>query len=273
MIFDVLTIFPEFFSGPFDHGIIRKAREAGLMEARIHNLRDYTEDRHQVVDDRPFGGGEGMVLKPEPIFRAVESLWGPEARSNPAGRIILLSARGRLLNQACAQELAYYERLMLICGRYEGVDERIADELVHEEICIGDYVLTGGELPAAVLVDCVTRLLPGALGHELSNVRESFCPEGEGLNQASGLAGARPGRGMVLGILDCPHYTRPAEFRGMKVPDVLMSGHHEEVRRWRRKKALEKTLRYRSDLIERAALSKEDRELLLEIHEERTSQP
>lgn len=256
MIFDVLTIFPEFFTGPFDHGIIRKAREAGLMEVRIHNLRDYTTDRHQVVDDRPFGGGEGMVLKPEPIFRAVESLWGEDARSNPAGRIVLLSARGRLLNQARAAELARCERLLLICGRYEGVDERVAEALAQEEICIGDYILTGGELPAAVLVDCVTRLLPGALGHELSAVRESFCPEGEG-----------------AGLLDCPHYTRPAEFRGMKVPDVVLSGHHEQVRRWRRKKALEKTLENRPELVERAALSKEDRELLLEIHEERTSKP
>jgi tRNA (guanine37-N1)-methyltransferase len=256
MIFDVLTIFPEFFNGPFDHGIIRKAREAGLVEIRVHNLRDYTVDRHQVVDDRPFGGGEGMVLKPEPIFRAVEELWGAlageGARSQPGGRIVLLSARGRLLNQAAAARLARFQRLMLICGRYEGVDERVAEHLAHEEICVGDYVLTGGELPAAIVVDCVTRLLPGALGHELSAVRESFCDEGEG-----------------GGILDCPHYTRPAEFRGMAVPEVLVSGHHEQVRRWRRKKALEKTLDNRPEFLQRVPLGDEDRELLLEIRQER----
>src|SRR5512140_3013336 len=178
MVFDIITIFPEFFAGPFEHGIIRKGREAGLMDIRIHNLRDFTSDRHQVVDDRPFGGGEGMVLKPDPLFRAAEEIWGPDPRSRPGSRIVLMSARGALLNQPRVVELAQYERLMLICGRYEGVDERVADSLAHEEICIGDYVLTGGELPATVLVDCVTRLLPGALGHELSSVRESFS-EGE----------------------------------------------------------------------------------------------
>ncbi len=250
MVFDILTIFPEFFVGPLNHGIIRKAQEAGVVQVQVRDLRDFTRDRHRVVDDRPFGGGEGMVLKPEPIFAAVEALWGNASRSEKQ-RIVLLSAQGRLFNQSRAAQLAEYERILLICGRYEGVDERVAEHLADEELSIGDYVLTGGELPAAVVVDCVTRLLPGALGHELSAVRESFsAPE-------------------VGGIFDCPHYTRPAEFHGLRVPEVLLSGHHEQVRRWRRKKALEKTVRNRPDILERAALSAEDRELLLEIHEEK----
>ena len=255
MLFDILTIFPGFFAGPLEHGIVRRAREAGLIEVRVHNLRDFTSDRHQVVDDRPFGGGEGMVLKPEPIFAAVETLWDTKPRSDPRRRVILLSAQGRLLTQRRAAQLATCERLLLICGRYEGVDERVAEDLTDEELCIGNYVLSGGELPAAVVVDCVTRLLPGALGDELSAVRESFA--------------FAAGSGTVGGILDWPHYTRPAEIRGLRVPEVLLSGHHEQVRRWRRKKALEKTVRNRPEILELVRLSEEDRQLLEEIHQER----
>jgi tRNA (guanine37-N1)-methyltransferase len=255
MLFDILTIFPEFFAGPLDHGIIRKAREEGLIDVRIHNLRDFTADRHRVVDDRPFGGEEGMVLKPEPIFAGVETLQAAAAVKAERRRVVLLSARGHLFNQARAAQLARLEHLILICGRYEGVDERVAEHLADEEICIGDYVLTGGELPAAVVVDAVSRLVPGALGHELSAVRESF--------------GAPAAVGDAVDILDCPHYTRPADFRGMQVPEVLVSGHHEQIRRWRRKKALEKTVRNRPELLERVNLTPEDRLLLLEIHEEK----
>jgi tRNA (guanine37-N1)-methyltransferase len=249
MLFDILTIFPEFFAGPLDHGIIRKAREGGVIQVRVQDLRAFTTDKHQVVDDRPFGGGEGMVLKPEPVFAAVEALLAASPAPAEGRRVILLSARGHLLNQARAAQLARFEHLVLICGRYEGVDERVAEHLAGEELSIGDYVLTGGELPAAVVVDAVSRLLPGALGHELSAVRESF-------------------GGAAMDILDCPHYTRPAEFRGLAAPEVLLSGHHQQVRRWRRKKALEKTVRNRPELLERVTLTTEDRVLLLEINEE-----
>lgn len=250
MIYDIVTIFPEFFRGPFEHGIIRRAREEDLIDLRIHDLRHYTTDKHRTVDDRPFGGGEGMVLKPEPLFAAVESILGDvtvERRAQTA--IVLLSAQGKLLTQAVAQSLAEQQRLVLLCGRYEGVDERVAEHLATLELSIGDYVLTGGELAAAVVVDVVTRLLPQALGDERSVVEESFAVHPEARITAGG-------------ILDCPHYTRPADFRGYKVPEVLVSGHHEEVRRWRRRKALEKTRRHRPDLLARAQLSEEDRRLL-----------
>jgi tRNA (guanine37-N1)-methyltransferase len=227
MIFHVLTIFPEFFRGPFEHGVVARACEAGAVEVRIHNLRDWTSDRHKTVDDRPFGGDEGMVLKPEPIFRAVESIWGER---QPGRRVVLLSAQGRLFNQAIARRLAGEAELLLISGRYEGVDERVAEHLADEEISIGDYVLSGGELAATVVIDSVARLLPGVLGNEASARRESFSGE--------------------VGILDCPQYTRPAEFRGWRVPEVLLSGHHEEIRRWRGCAALEKTRRHRPDLLE-----------------------
>jgi len=250
MIYDVVTIFPEFFSGPFDHGILRRAREEGLIDIRLHDLRHYTTDKHRSVDDRPFGGGEGMVLKPEPIFAAVESVLSDQTIEKRARTtIVLLSAQGRLLNQRLAQSLAAEERIVLICGRYEGVDERVAAHLATHELSIGDYVLTGGELAAAVVVDAVTRLLPEALGDERSAVDESFSASPEARISAGG-------------ILDCPHYTRPADFRGHKVPEALLSGHHEEVQRWRRRKALEKTRRNRPDLLERAALSEEDRAYL-----------
>jgi tRNA (guanine37-N1)-methyltransferase len=229
MKFHVLTIFPEFFRGPFEHGVVAKACESGLVSVRIHNLRDWTQDRHKTVDDRPFGGGEGMLLKPEPIFDAVEAIW-PE---RPAGaKVVLLSAQGRLFDQAMARELIAAGELLLICGRYEGVDERVAETLADEEISIGNYVLSGGELAAAVVIDTVARLQPGVLGNEASTVWESFSGNGHGAN-----------------LLDCPQYTRPAEFRGSRVPDILLSGNHEEIRKWRRKAAEEKTARMRPDLL------------------------
>ena len=253
VIFDIVTIFPDFFAGPFDHGIVRRARAAGLAEICIHDLRNFTTDKHRTVDDRPFGGDEGMVLKPEPIFAAVESLFSDqptEERRQTA--VVLLSAQGRLLNQRVAQELAQRPRVVLLCGRYEGVDERVAEHLATMELSIGEYILSGGELAAAVVVDTVTRLLPGALGDARSAVEESFAAHPDATVSAGG-------------ILDCPHYTRPADFRGRKVPEVLLSGNHEEVRRWRRRQALAKTRRNRPDLLERAALSDDDRALLKEL--------
>jgi tRNA (guanine37-N1)-methyltransferase len=231
MKFHVLTIFPEFFRGPLEHGVVARAAESGILSVQVHNLRDWTFDRHKTVDDRPFGGGEGMVLKAEPIFLAVESIL-PERE---AGRkVILLSAQGRLFDQPAAKRLSGCEELLLICGRYEGVDERVAEHLADEEISIGDYVLSGGELAAAVVIDAVARLLPGVLGNEDSAVFESFT-----------------GKDGQLGVLDCPHYTRPAEFRGWSAPEVLLSGNHEEIRRWRGRAAREKTARLRPDLLEK----------------------
>jgi tRNA (guanine37-N1)-methyltransferase len=232
VIFHVLTIFPEFFEGPFAHGVIKRARDAGLVEIRIHNLRDWTWDRHKSVDDRPFGGGEGMVLKPEPVFQAVESIWGER---RPDQKVVLLSAQGRLFDQGVANRLSRESEVLLICGRYEGVDERVAAHLADDEISIGNYVLSGGELAAAVVIDAVARLLPGVLGNESSAAFESFQETGHG-----------------EGLLDCPHWTRPADFRGWKAPDVLLSGNHEEIRRFRKDSALEKTARLRPDLLARA---------------------
>ena len=225
MVFHVVTIFPEYFRGPFDHGVVAKAREAGILEIRIHDLRDWTFDRHRTVDDRPFGGGEGMLLKPEPLFLAVESIW---PQRGPGRKVVLLSAMGRPFDQSKAREFADCPELLLICGRYEGVDERVAGHLADEEISIGDYVLSGGELGAAVIVDSVARLLPGVLGNLDSALNESFSD------------GAK---------LDCPQYTRPADFRGWKVPGELLSGNHAEIRRWRSKAALDKTGRLRPDLL------------------------
>lgn len=226
MTFHVLTIFPEFFRGPFGHGVVARAVEAGLLTIRVHDLRDWTHDRHRTVDDRPFGGGEGMLLKAGPVFDAVESVW-PERSEEQ--RVVLLSAQGRRFDQTAARRFAGLKELFLICGRYEGVDERIAGHLADEELSIGDYVLSGGELAAAVVVDCVARLLPGVLGNEDSAVRESFGEDG---------------------LLDCPQYTRPADFRGWTVPEVLLNGNHEEIRKWRKAAALEKTRRNRPDLLQ-----------------------
>jgi tRNA (guanine37-N1)-methyltransferase len=253
MRFDLITIFPEFFAGPLDHGIVRRAREAGIVQIHVQDLREFTKDRHKTVDDRPFGGGEGMVLKPEPLFEAVEKLlehsMGDSAQEptlTAGTAVVLLSAAGKLFTQETARRLAKLERIVLICGRYEGVDERVAQHLATEEISVGDYVLSGGELPAAIVLDAVTRLLPGALGNEASTENESFrkleADESIPVASNSHLHKARL-------LLDYPHYTRPAEFRGWKVPDVLIGGHHAEVAKWRAQQAAEKTRRNRPDLL------------------------
>lgn len=259
MRFDIVTIFPEFFRGPLDYGIVRRAREARLVETHVHDLRDFTQDRHRIVDDRPFGGGEGMVMKPEPIFGAVESLLGEIASKRGAGTaIVLLSAAGRLFHQQTAREFAKLDRIVLICGRYEGVDERVAEHLATDEISIGDFVLSGGELPAAMILETVTRLLPGALGNEDSARNESFsAAEVATANVELPIAG-RAKQEVVRGILDYPHYTRPPSFRGWQVPEVLVSGNHEEIRRWRRTQALEKTRRNRPDLLAKATGTRAD---------------
>jgi len=263
MKIDILTIFPDFFRGPLDYGIIRRARESGLVTIEVHDLRAFAHDRHRTVDDRPFGGGEGMVLKPEPIFECVEMLNVTPRGQRMAGRstesIILLSAQGQRFDQNVAQALAALERIILICGRYEGVDERVSDFLADREISIGDYVLSGGELGAAVIVDTVTRLIPGAVGNEASTQQESFTmqPELKGDGPTSTCASG--------GLLDYPHYTRPADFRGMAVPEILVSGNHDGIRLWRRRAALEKTMRNRPDLLNWAALSEEDKKLLAQI--------
>ena len=261
---DIVTIFPDFFRGPLEHGIVRRACEMGLTEIRIHGLREFTHDRHRTVDDRPFGGGEGMVLKPEPVFECLESLGvaDREARKNGSAResVILLTPQGERFTQAVAQELAQLNRLVFICGRYEGVDERVAEFLADRELSIGDYVLGGGELAAAVVIEAVTRLLPGAVGNEASTRQESFTTSTE-VERAPG-ADSTCGSG---GLLDYPHYTRPAEFRGMTVPEVLMSGNHDDIRRWRREQALRKTLAKRPDLLDGAALdmlNENDRKIL-----------
>jgi tRNA (guanine37-N1)-methyltransferase len=294
MRFDIVTIFPEFFAGPLDYGIVRRAREAQLVNVHVHDLRAFTHDRHRTVDDRPFGGGEGMVLKPEPLFEAVESLVGEGIQTveetehaahteavgkrftvnahrernavpqrneatpltSPGTAIVLLSASGKLFRQDTARRFAQLERIVFLCGRYEGVDERVAEHLATDELSIGDFVLSGGELGAALIVDAVTRLIPGALGNEDSTLNESFSAlENAGSEEVVSAghpspfayAQGQPVTGQLL--LDCPHYTRPAEFRGWSVPDVLMGGNHEEIRRWRREKALEKTRRNRPDLL------------------------
>jgi tRNA (guanine37-N1)-methyltransferase len=229
VIFHVLTIFPDFFVGPFAHGVVKRAQDAGILEIRIHNLRDWTFDRHKTVDDRPFGGGEGMVLKAEPVFLAVESIWPVRG---PGQKVVLLSAQGAVFDQAAANRLCHEGELLLICGRYEGVDERVALHLADYELSIGDYVLSGGELAAAVVIDAVARLLPGVLGNERSAAFESFQETGH-----------------AEGVLDCPHWTRPADFRGWKAPEVLLNGNHEEIRGFRQRTALEKTSRLRPDLL------------------------
>jgi tRNA (guanine37-N1)-methyltransferase len=258
MKFEILTIFPDFFRGPLDYGIVRRAREAGLIEIGIHDLRT-------------FGGGEGMVLKPEPIFDCLETLnvaprrerMGQDARET----VILLSPQGELFTQLVAQKLMSRERVTLICGRYEGVDERVSEYLADREISIGDFVLSGGELGAAIIVDAMSRLVPGALGNAASSQQESFTANA--IDSGARVSGEPPsstcGSG---GLLDYPHYTRPAEFRGMPVPEVLVNGNHDEIRKWRRRCALRKTLRNRPDLLRDAELSKEDRKLLQEVEQE-----
>jgi tRNA (guanine37-N1)-methyltransferase len=285
---DILTIFPSFFSGPLDHGILSRAIASGAVQVVTHDLRDFTHDRHRTVDDRPFGGGEGMVLKPQPIFDCVESLSyisqidtleiegsnsiigiAPKStRDTSRQSVVLLSAQGKPFTQATAHRLARLDRMVLICGRYEGVDERVADLLADQELSIGDYVLSGGELAAAVVLDATVRLLPGVLGHADSARYESF-----GVNDVQpgdpedgktpdGVPRSTHGAG---GILDYPHYTRPADFRGASVPEVLANGDHTSIRRWRRQAALAKTLRNRPDLLARAPLTDEDRAFLASL--------
>ena len=261
---DIVTIFPDFFRGPLDYGITRRAQEMGLATIQVHDLREFTHDRHRTVDDRPFGGGEGMVLKPEPLFECLETMGLAKREERIAGRVkesvVLLSAQGQRFTQKVAAELALLDRVIFLCGRYEGVDERVADFLADRELSIGDYVLSGGEMAAAVIVEAVMRLLPGAVGNEASTQQESFTADAK----VKGSGGADSTCGSN-GLLDYPHYTRPAEFRGMVVPDALMSGNHEQIRRWRRQRALEKTLRNRPDLLEGAVLSKEDSKFLTSI--------
>jgi len=229
MNFHVVTIFPDFFGGLFDCGVVGRAIRDGVIGMQVHNLRDWTSDRHKTVDDRPFGGGEGMLLKPEPLFEAVESIWPQPA---PGRRVVLLTPQGRLFRQEIARELSQCRELMLLCGRYEGVDERVAEHLADVELSVGDYVLSGGELAAATVIDAVARLVPGVLGNEESAIRESFASEG---------------------ILDWPQFTRPAEFRGWSVPPVLLGGNHAEIRRWRKQAAVKKTARLRPDLLAKQA--------------------
>jgi tRNA (guanine37-N1)-methyltransferase len=277
MRFDLVTIFPEFFAGPLDHGIFRRARETRLIDVNIQDLRVFTKDRHRTVDDRPFGGGEGMVLKPAPLFEAVESLLGHsvgDAEQRPAPdpktAIVLLSAAGTLFDQSTARRFATLDRILFLCGRYEGVDERVAQHLATQEISIGDFILSGGELPAILILDAVTRLLPGALGNEASSQNESFSetqasadpvwaphavpatpptsPLYPSPRQAS-LTTSQQSPVTNHPLLDFPHYTRPADFRGWTVPEVLIGGNHAEVAKWRRAAALEKTRRNRPDLL------------------------
>jgi len=264
MRFDILTIFPDFFGSNFEYGILSRAIHEGLVEVATHDLRAFTHDRHRTVDDRPFGGGEGMVLKAQPIYEALDSLGLAcrEQRVPERETVILLSAQGRPFTQKLAQELAAVERVVLVCGRYEGVDERVNQLLCDREISIGDYVLSGGELAAAVVVDAVVRLLPGALGHPDSSRFESF-----GSADAAPAAedGTPPTTHEAGGILDYPHYTRPAEFQGVMIPETLMGGNHDAIRRWRRRMALEKTLQNRPELLEQAELSEDDRKILAEL--------
>jgi tRNA (guanine37-N1)-methyltransferase len=243
MRFDILTIFPEIFESPFEYSILKRASEAGLIDIGITNIRDFAVDKHRMTDDYPYGGGSGMVMKPEPIVRALRHIEENHGR----GRVILLSASGRRFDQDMARRLSLEGHLVLICGRYEGVDERVRESFVDEEVSIGDYILTGGEFPSMVIVDAVSRLIPGVLGCSESTTDESFS----------------------MGILEYPQYTRPPDFEGMKVPDVLLSGNHAEIARWRRREAMRKTLLVRPDLLEKAELSEEDKDILRKIESEK----
>ena len=292
MRFDLVTIFPEFFAGFFAHGILRRAQAEGLVQIGVHDLRAFTHDRHRTVDDRPFGGGEGMVLKPEPLAEALESIGVgtrthtdqttlghdfshaeqpafQEAALAPATRsaVILTSAQGRRFDQSIARQLAQLDRIVLICGRYEGVDERINELFCDMELSIGDYILSGGELAAAVVLDATMRLIPGVLGNEASGEFESFGVADIAITTAvEGVPRSQHGAG---GLLDYPHYTRPAEFRGLSTPAVLLNGDHQQIRRWRREQQLRKTLANRPDLLENAPLSEEDRKILRNLERER----
>ena len=275
--FDIITVFPQFFESPFSFGVLGRAIAENRVRVHVHNLRDFTNDRHKTVDDRPFGGGEGMVLKPEPMFLAVESLGIAEKSVRDASRerVVLLSAQGKSFTQATARELAQVERIVFLCGRYEGVDERVNDLLADTELSIGDYVISGGELAAAVIVDAVSRLLPGVLGNQDSSRYESFAAESALASAAipadRDVTSERPHPRSTCdsgGLLDYPHYTRPPEFRGAGVPAVLSSGNHEDIRRWRRRQSLSKTLQNRPDLLVDATLTEEDRALLDELRYE-----
>jgi tRNA (guanine37-N1)-methyltransferase len=269
MRFEIITIFPEFFSGFFEHGVVRRALKDGLVSVGVRDLREFTHDRHRTVDDRPFGGGAGMVLKPEPLAEALESLGikpkaerGIEA-TDEGTRVILLSAQGRRFTQATARMLTSQERVALVCGRYEGIDERINSLYCDMELSIGDYVLSGGELAAAVVMDAVTRLVPGVLGNEASSEFESFGITDSAITSDEiGVPRSQHGSG---GLLDYPHFTRPAEFKGLATPEVLLNGDHQEIRRWRREQQLRKTLDNRPDLLEQAVLSDEDRRVLVAL--------
>lgn len=256
MQFEVFTLLPEVFPSYLDTSILKRARERGLIQVNVHNIRDYTRDKHHTTDDQPYGGGGGMVMKPEPVFEAIETVLGlasppstPETGSNIP--VILLTPQGRVFNQSIAKELSQYPRLALLCGRYEGIDERIRENLVTDEISIGDYVLTGGELPALILIDAVARLLPEVLGDPTGAEDDSH----------------------AMGLLEYPHYTRPPEFRGSKVPDVLLSGDHKKIDQWRREQALERTFRKRPDMLEKADLTKEDKKVLDKLKNKETSNP
>lgn len=245
MQFEVFTLLPEVFPPYLDTSILKRARERGLIQVNVHNIRDYTRDKHHTTDDQPYGGGGGMVMKPEPVFEAIETVLGlaslpsaPEPESNTP--IVLLTPQGRVFNQTIAKELSQYPKIALLCGRYEGIDERIRENLVTDEISIGDYVLTGGELPALILIDAVSRLLPDVLGDPTGAEDDSH----------------------AMGLLEYPHYTRPPEFRGSKVPDVLLSGDHKKIDKWRREQALERTFKKRPDMLEKAELTKEDKKFL-----------
>jgi len=243
MHFDILTLFPGLFTGAFEESIIKRAREAGLVTITLHNIREYAAGRHRITDDTPYGGGGGMIMKPEPIFAAVEAVLGERLETTP---IILLTPKGRVFNQAVARELSRHRRLLLVCGRYEGVDERVHQHLATDELSIGDYVLSGGEVAAMVIVDAVTRLIPGVLGDPAATFEESHAE----------------------GLLEYPHYTRPPLFRDHQVPDVLLSGHHAEITRWRRQQALRHTWERRPDLLQTARLSEEDRAYLRQLEAE-----
>jgi tRNA (guanine37-N1)-methyltransferase len=253
MQFEVFTLLPEIFPPYLDNSIMKRARERGLIDVRVHNIRDYTHDKHHTTDDTPYGGGGGMVMKPEPVFEAIESVLSviegrgavegqpfDAAQGGPDVPIILLTPQGRVFNQSIAQELSQHPRIILLCGRYEGIDERIREHLVTDEISIGDYVLTGGELPALILIDAISRLLPDVLGDPTGAEDDSH----------------------AMGLLEYPHYTRPPEFRGWKVPDVLLTGAHAKIDKWRREQALLRTFNKRPDMLEKAELSKEDKKFV-----------